>query len=531
MVDLASSRRRPWAPDGRDSRPNTKRRKHEISVGGAHPLGVQPLGNLMMRDYESVGRATTMRTEQLGAFAVLSDELVTLLLQELDARSLRQLGYASRVMSAFATQDDLWKQLLVRRGMTPTHWYGTWRRTYYDIVRTEDDAAALRCDGFYSDALYRPFFCSALELSAHIRNSGIGTIPRLDALPTQAEFEQTWAHRPFILTSSAYPSWPRLSLSALAQEYGDTEFVQECVRWKLGVYADYMAHNRDESPLYLFDREFAAKTRIGREYAVPGMFARDYLALMTDTRPDYRWLIIGPERSGSTFHKDPNATCAWNAVVEGEKYWIMFPPEVLPPGVFTSEDESEVTSPLSIAEWFLGFYDAAIAAKGFQDGFCRVGEALYVPSGWWHLVVNLAPTVAITQNFVPLPDVLPVLRFFRFKRDQISGFRRKATSAEGGDDEDENETPEIDVFDAFARILLRLPDTQSSGEVEHVEMTTAALVVPKETKRKIEELVAAQSSGGVSKWEQLLAPATGNGENGGEEEIGFSFGFLEDEDE
>jgi len=39
-----------------------------------------------------------------------------------------------------------------------------------------------------------------------------------------------------------------------------------------------------------------------------------------------RWLIVGPARSGSSFHVDPNCTSAWNAVVRGSKKWIMFPP-------------------------------------------------------------------------------------------------------------------------------------------------------------------------------------------------------------
>ena len=66
---------------------------------------------------------------------------------------------------------------------------------------------------------------------------------------------------------------------------------------------------------------------------VPKYFDEDLFSVLGDAgRPDHRWLIMGPPRSGSTFHKDPNATSAWNAVVTGSKKWILYPPNVLPPG-------------------------------------------------------------------------------------------------------------------------------------------------------------------------------------------------------
>lgn len=212
--------------------------------------------------------------------------------------------------------------------------------------------------------------------------------------------------------------------------YKDVKFRAEAVDWPFHVYVDYMSNNADESPLYLFDRSFAEKMKINVAdsseahlyestsssqdeqsraqdsssnedrkiaYWAPSFFGPDLFSVLGPQRPDHRWLIVGPARSGSTFHKDPNATCAWNAVLRGAKYWIMFPSSASippPPGVFVSEDQSEVTSPLSIAEWMLGFHAEARATEGCIEGVCGEGELLYVPAGWYHLVVNLEDSIA-----------------------------------------------------------------------------------------------------------------------------------------
>ncbi len=175
----------------------------------------------------------------------------------------------------------------------------------------------------------------------------------------------------------------------------------------------------DLARTYLFDSSFASDPRVSHEWRVPSLLATvpsstragtssssgdhastsaDLFRLFGDRRPDHRWIIAGPARSGSGWHKDPNMTSAWNAIMSGRKLWLMLPPDTCPPGVFVDADEAEVTQPVSIAEWVHEFYAEARAKHGpkevggdgkLLEGICGPGETVYVPSGWWHLVINL----------------------------------------------------------------------------------------------------------------------------------------------
>lgn len=255
-----------------------------------------------------------------------------------------------------------------------------------------------------------------------------------------------------------------------------------------------MSNSSDESPLYLFDRSFVEKMSltVGKDepkssYWSPSCFGDDLFSVLGPHRPDSRWMILGPKRSGSTFHKDPNATNAWNAVLTGSKYWIMFPSSDTlppPPGVILSPDQSEITSPLSIAEYLLTFHADARNTPGCKEGICYAGEVLHVPSGWFHLVLNLEDSLALTQNFVPERRVADVLGFLRDRREQVSGFRD-------------------DVDDPFGLFVERLREV-------HPEVLEEGLA----------ELERRGKKG--KRWEELVKAE--------EESGGFSFGFGDDSD-
>lgn len=354
------------------------------------------------------------------------------------------------------------------------------------------------CSNVFSDVLHRPFVCSHVSLRHYTQH--IPTANEIDRFPdlSHEEFADKWSKKPFILTEciQAWPVTRLWSLDSLLAQFADVVFRAEAVDWSFATYCQYLRNNQDESPLYLFDRKFAEKMSltIGKEdgaaYWKPDCFGPDLFELLGAERPAHRWLIIGPERSGSTFHKDPNATSAWNAVIQGSKYWIMFPPSAAVPGVYVSKDSSEVTSPLSIAEWLLEFHAEARTLPGCREGICNAGEILHVPSGWWHLVVNLEDGIALTQNFVPESHLGGVLSFLKDKADQVSGF-------------------EDDVSDPYSLFVERLRE-------ERPELLEQGLKQLAEKKRR---------------WDTLVADEELPEDQPQKKSAGFSFGFGYGDDE
>ena len=146
------------------------------------------------------------------------------------------------------------------------------------------------------------------------------------------------------------------------------------------------------------------------------------------SRPDHKWLIVGPARSGSIFHIDQ--TNAWNVSIKGRKKWIFYPPHINPPGVVSSEDGADVTVPISTGEWLLSFWKFHLEARKDPDitkrpleAILNPSEVIFVPHGYWHMVINLDDCIALTHNYVSTSNLSDCLKFLREKPDQISGVR------------------------------------------------------------------------------------------------------------
>ena len=115
-----------------------------------------------------------------------------------------------------------------------------------------------------------------------------------------------------------------------------------------------------------------------------------------NTRPPWRWILMGPPRSGTGLHIDPLWTNAWVTLLEGTKRWILIPPYLqsqLPDGAGLREPQ------VPSVMWFRDYYDEVIQLDGVVEILQRPGETVFVPNGWPHLVLNLERTVAVTHNY------------------------------------------------------------------------------------------------------------------------------------
>jgi hypothetical protein len=374
---------------------------------GAHPYGIRPLG-------DSVGIDCNCRNGGLGQLSVLSDEVMIELLQYCPVHALNLFSAVSLAAYAFANYEELWRDLVIRKTKGDFGFRRDWKTTYVGLsrhtVRTDTWERRLRLRNFYSDYLFQAWYCASVCVADEwVCRQNIDRREGLSRERFVDEYELP--NRPVIITDVVreWPAFTKWTDEYLLETCGSYRFAAAAARMSMSQYLQYAQQTREERPLYLFDHQFGEEVpQLAADYSVPTYFSEDLFSVLGDDRPNYRWLIVGPARSGSSFHIDPNSTSAWNAVVRGRKKWILYPPNVVPPGIFASADGAEVASPVSLTDWFLTHYETT--SKGPQpfEAICEAGELIFVPRGWWHLVINLEDSVAITQNYVSsqnLPQV------------------------------------------------------------------------------------------------------------------------------
>lgn len=223
---------------------------------------------------------------------------------------------------------------------------------------------------------------------------------------------------PCILTNTAnfWPAFQKWTPKSLYSMHRHRKFRcgeddnGKTVKVKLKHFLRYMKKQTDDSPLYIFDSMFddsGTSCPIKQDYEIPKYFQEDLLHLVGENRrPPYRWFLLGPRRSGTTIHIDPLATSAWNTLIYGLKRWVLFPPD-MSYKVVKAEDlvnKDELEDDESI-DYFLKILPRLKEKHGLEltsriiEFYQLPGETVFVPGGWWHAVLNVQDSCAVTQNY------------------------------------------------------------------------------------------------------------------------------------
>eukprot|EP01129_Flabellula_baltica_P005784 TRINITY_DN2119_c0_g1_i1.p1 TRINITY_DN2119_c0_g1~~TRINITY_DN2119_c0_g1_i1.p1 ORF type:complete len:422 (-),score=68.68 TRINITY_DN2119_c0_g1_i1:355-1596(-) len=302
----------------------------------------------------------------------LMDQDVSLLfpVSEGTVRCLLNLSYVSRCFYHLCELEMIWRILVLNL----THgdfWFDcTWKQTFVnefwkmkrkavelrdgclreDLVREDRLSGESLIEAFYSPYLYNHWMRQVSDLSDFQCPDMVPRINRVSKEYFDSHFDQP--RSPCIITDLCQ-KWKGVSWSpdSLAERFPDhlmtcsqyNQF-QERTKMTFAQYLNYMRQQKDGNPLYLFDAHFGEKIpQLTKEYKVPEIFWEDLFACLYSKRPSYRWIIVGPMRSGSNFHIDPTGTGAWNTLLYGRKRWALYPPDQMVPGIELDMEDGYIT--------------------------------------------------------------------------------------------------------------------------------------------------------------------------------------------
>ncbi|CAG9771156.1 unnamed protein product [Ceutorhynchus assimilis] len=187
------------------------------------------------------------------------------------------------------------------------------------------------------------------------------------------------------------------NIDHLMANYQDTKVViykcseryfnsQKCTEATL---AQYLKDWPETNDFYLKDWHLKLQRKNDQFYEVPIYFASDWLNeyFVECQEDDYRFVYMGQKGTWTPLHSDVFGSFSWSVNVCGQKKWLFFPP-----GEENYLKDSNNILPYDIAE-------INHSRKCFEV-LQNPGEAIFVPSGWYHQVWNMEDTISINHNWV-----------------------------------------------------------------------------------------------------------------------------------
>ncbi|CAJ0769518.1 21821_t:CDS:10 [Entrophospora sp. SA101] len=310
------------------------------------------------------------RTIGLGALSVFSDNLISeSILSKLPAEDLGRSARVSRFFYVFSRDDQLWKKHCLdkwgdnKEVMRNFVFRGNWLLTYlFPNLLSENEEK----EKVWSHPICKPlrftgdflpnYSCVPPELKLPIEDGKLLTKEKFESLYDSQSIP--YAKSKFRIANEGGGKYRYLSMT-------------------LKSYYDYINNQHDEAPLYIFDPRFGEEyPQLVEEYKIPKYFDKDFFSVLGDKRPPYRWIIIGPARSGLSIS---------STIINGHQ--SIYHSSVI-------DDSRDTTTSLF---WYLEVYPQLPPELKPIEIIQEPGQTIFV--------LNLDNSIAVTQNFVNLHNL------------------------------------------------------------------------------------------------------------------------------
>ena len=235
-------------------------------------------------------------------------------------------------------------------------------------------------------------------------NSDILKYPYIDRIcaPSKSEFVEEYGLpcKPVAILNvmNNWRAMWRWTADFFKTQYGSVEVVvnrtddpNDSLTLSLAEYMDYFVSAIEKDPYYLRGIPIEGKfSEVSEDYEVPEYLKSWHSRIPANIRPKWSFFYIGPANSSSDMHIEPLMSNAWNAVISGRKLWLLFPPE---------QEEFLYSGRVNALKPEFDRYPLFHRAKPFIY-IQNPGEIIFIPSGWWHQVINEQPCISIAEYFV-----------------------------------------------------------------------------------------------------------------------------------
>lgn len=204
----------------------------------------------------------------------------------------------------------------------------------------------------------------------------------------------------------------RWSLYNLVSKHSDDEFLvgrdqnQNSVTVKMKYFAYYLKEYRDPSPFQIADDlSSGGKKRLRDDYEVPSYFKDDIFKYARESDlPPTRTFNLGPSLAGDRIQTNPLHCNLWSALVHGSRRWCLFPHHVPQDLLCNDHRAARKDRRLETAvAWFERIYPKTQSSRWPRyfkplEIVQAAGEVVFVPAGWWYVVINLEVCVVISHH-------------------------------------------------------------------------------------------------------------------------------------